>query len=180
MNDFWKILLTSTVISGMLSSLISYFVSAWLKDKDYKNEYFKIILHKRLEAYEFLENQIAVLKSIVRNENKNYNLVFSYGIDKFLNFQQNLHLAMSYSYWFNENTLRKMETLNDFFFVISQQVENDQELLEIGKNKNDELSQIRTSLEICVKKDYLELYKIEIFLKSKQMIGKRVIEVPKQ
>lgn len=65
MNETIKILLASSLIAGIVSTIVSYITSIRLKKIDFKNEYYKEILKKRLHAYEFIENQIAVLKSVV-------------------------------------------------------------------------------------------------------------------
>jgi len=97
--DKITLILTSSVIAAIVSAIISAIVSLKLKQIDYKNDYYKEIISKRLNAYQFLENQIAVLKSTVLDDSdrKPYHMIFSYGEKKLNKFQDNLFLAMSYS-----------------------------------------------------------------------------------
>ncbi|TYZ05751.1 hypothetical protein FY528_21010 [Hymenobacter lutimineralis] len=118
MNNI-TIILTSSVISAIISALISAYVSLRAKDIDYKHNYYKEIINKRLAAYQFLETQISVLKSTVLDDDqKAFHLIFAYGREKFMEFQQNLTLAMAYSIWIEEETVEAMQELNDVFFSI--------------------------------------------------------------
>src|SRR4051812_3206552 len=116
-SDLVKVILTSTLIATVLSAIISTIVSLKLKSLDYQNEYFKKILDKRLDAYKFLETQIALLKSAVLDEDgKPYHQIFAYGEDEFHKFQSNLLAAIAYSMWINDDTADEMENLNELFF----------------------------------------------------------------
>jgi len=111
--------LTSIVIATVLSTIVSTVVSIKLKSLDYRNEYYKKILDKRLEAYKFLEKQIAILKNIVLDEDgQPYHVIFSYGESELHKFQLNLHVAIAYCIWIHEDTVNEMENLNELFFKI--------------------------------------------------------------
>lgn len=175
-----KVILTSSLIAGILSVIVSAIVSIKLKNLDYKNEYFKKILEKRLDAYKFLETQIAVLKSTVLDEDaKAYHMIFAYGEDKFYEFQQNLIAAMVYSMWINDNTVDHMEKLNELFFKILRKVEGDdvKQLVRIGKVHYHEISDLRKSLEDSVRKDLLNLHNLKKFKKSESSKRLRKIEM---
>jgi phosphate/sulfate permease len=170
MSETIKIILTSSVIATILSVLVSAIVSLLLKNLDYKNEYYKKILEKRLEAYKFLETQIAVLKSsVLDDDGKPYYLIFEYGHEKFDEFQQNLFVAHAYSIWIDNETVNKMDELNRLFLKITRKLKDisDQELIQIGKDNYHEIAKIRTELESCVRNDLLELYDLKAFRKSK-------------
>ena len=58
----------SHILIALLSAGLA-FLSAWrIKKIDYRNEYYKNIINKRLNAYQFVENQIAVLKTAVLDD----------------------------------------------------------------------------------------------------------------
>ncbi len=178
--ELFKVILTSSLIASILSVIVSAIVSIKLKNLDYKNEYYKKILEKRLEAYKFLETQIAVLKSTVLDEDaKAYHLIFAYGEAKFHEFQQNLFAAMACSMWINDNTVDRMEKLNELFFKISRKVEgNDaKRVVRIGKDHYHEISDLRKSLEDSVRKDLLNLHNLKKFMKSASSKRLRKIEM---
>ena len=63
-------IVTSAIFSGFVSALISYLVSIRLKRLDFQNDYFKEILKKRLDAYDYIERQIAVLRGVVLDDDR--------------------------------------------------------------------------------------------------------------
>ncbi len=178
MNEI-TLILTSSVIAAILSAFVSALVSIKLKQMDYKNEYYKIIINKRLESYQFLENQIALLKGVaLGNDKKPYHMIFSYGIDDFGKFQQNLMMAMSYSIWIEDSTIKVMEELNDVFFSIGEKIENftQDQIIEIGKDYYDVIAELRATLDNCVRKDLFNLHKIKKHsLKEKNIYAKRTV-----
>jgi hypothetical protein len=75
-------ILTSTVAAAIVSSIISGFYSKHVKQQDYVNEYYKLIIKRRIEAYEQLERLIVSLKmSILSEDKKPYHFLFSQGND---------------------------------------------------------------------------------------------------
>lgn len=181
-SELIKIIFTSTVVSAVLSTLVSTVVSIKLKGLDYRNEYYKKILDKRLDAYKFLETQIAVLKSTVLDEDGYpYHQIFSYGEDGFDKFQSNLHVAIAYSIWINGDTVTEMENLNETFFKISRKIDDtsDEEIVNLGKKHYHEISTIRKKLEILVRRDLHNLHNLKKFMKEKRHDGMRTIDLDK-
>lgn len=170
MPDLVATILASTVLASTISNIITVWNSQKLKDQDYKNEYFKIVLQKRLETYEFIERQISVLKSIEADtiNNEIYYSIFAYGKEKFDEFQQNLLIALSQSQWISKKTIKEMEKLNQLFFTIETKSQDNEQLKQEGIINHKTICYIRNSLEKQVNKDYLELHKIDKFLKSKK------------
>jgi len=179
-SELINVILTSSLIASVLSAIISLTVSIKLKNLDFKNEYYKIILGKRLEAYKYLEAQIAVLKSSVLDEDgKSYYTIFAYGEEKFYEFQQNLFAAQAYNMWINDKTAKEMDKLNDLFYTISRKIESKEEaeLIRIGKEHYHEIVKHRRALELSVREDLLNLYNLRKFRKSKILNGRRIIRL---
>ncbi len=177
-SQILKVILTSSLIAGILSAIVSAIVSIILKKIDYRNEYYKILVHKRLNAYEFLERQIAVLKISVldSSDGKAYYMIFDETSDEFHNYQKNLVAAMAYSIWINTKTVTIMEDLNGLFYQIGNLI-NEDNIIEIGKKYYDEIFILRKKLEISVRKDLLNLYKLEKLNKSIKKDRTRQIEI---
>jgi len=178
-SELIKVILTSSLIAGILSAIVSAIVSIKLKNLDYKNEYYKKILEKRLEAYKFLETQISVLKtSAIDEDGKAYHIIFSYGYDQFREFQQNLFAAMAYSLWINKGTIDQMEKLNEIFFKISRKTSGNPEILiQLGKDNYRPIAKQRQLLEDAVRNDLLNLHNIKKFKKKSASRGTRIIEL---
>ena len=91
--EIFKLILTSSVIAGLVSAIVSYFTTLRLKKFDFKSEYYKEILKKRLNAYQYIENQIAVLKAVVLGgDKKPFHMMFSEGENEFLKYQKTYSL----------------------------------------------------------------------------------------
>ncbi|WP_339700911.1 hypothetical protein [uncultured Marixanthomonas sp.] len=178
MSETIKILLASGVIAGIVSAIISYLTSIRLKKMDFRNEYYKEILKKRLNAYEFIENQIAVMKSVVLDDDgKPFHLIFGQGESKFYEFQQNLMLAISYGLWIDNETHETLDEINNLFFNLNNHVnkKNDSVIEEIGKKYYNRVSELRMKLEKNAKKGLYDLHDIKKVFKSKKRNKKRII-----
>jgi hypothetical protein len=180
-TDIFKVILTSSLIATILSAIVSAFVSIKLKHLDYKNEYYKKILEKRLEAYQYLENQIAVLKNTVLDDEdgKPYHIIFSYSKDDFSKLQHNLFLAMSYSTWINRDTTSHIEKLNELFYHLSLKLNRNADLITLGKTHYKEIAAHRKNLEACLRKDLMNLHDLKSFSKEKTSGETRVIHIEK-
>lgn len=168
LEEIIKIVLASTVFSGIISALISYFVTIRLKNMDYKNEYFKKILDKRLNAYQYLETQIAVMKTTIMDEDGNaYHYIFNNGKNGVIEFHKNLILAMSYSLWINDKTVKIMEDLNQHFYLISE-IDDMEEIIKRAKRDYHKIAILRKELESAVKYDLFNLHNLNNFIKEKK------------
>jgi len=178
LSETIKILLASGVIAGIVSAIISYLTSIRLKKMDFKNEYYKEILKKRLHAYEFIENQIAIMKSVVLDDDgKPYHMIFGQGESKFYEFQKNLMLAISYGLWIDNKTSETLDEINNLFFNLNNHInkKSDSEIEEIGKEYYNRVSGLRIQLERDVKNGLYDLHDIKKIFKYKKRNKKRVI-----
>lgn len=176
--DVINVVLASSVIAGFISVLVSYFTTLWIKKYDFKADYYREILKKRLDAYQFIENQIAVLKTVVLgDDNKPYHIIFSNGEDDFLKYQQNLIAAISSTLWIDDKTSLILEELNSLFFNLNNHInlKNDEEIQEIGKEYYKRISDLRFRLEMSVKVGLCNLHDIKSIFKTKKENTKRII-----
>lgn len=114
MNQYITIILASSVIATVLSTIINYFISVRLKRLDYKNEYYKTIIQKRLEVYQYIEEQITYLRAVMidENDNKIYHALFNEGFEKAIDLQNNLIMAIAYSLWIDKDTSDYLQEMN--------------------------------------------------------------------
>ncbi|MBS2101138.1 hypothetical protein [Carboxylicivirga linearis] len=173
-----KIALSSSVIAGIVSAIVSYFITLKLKKYDFKTEYFKEILKKRLTAYQYIENQIGILKGVVIDDDrKSYHLIFDNGETKFLEYQQNLFIAISYSLWIDDETVKDLEKLNSLFFNLNNHVhdKNNDEIVMIGKEYYQRISDLRFKLENSVKRGLYNLHDVKKAFRTKKKNEKRFV-----
>ncbi|WP_166964332.1 hypothetical protein [Yeosuana marina] len=179
MSDTIQILLASSLLAGIVSAVISYWTSIGLKKLEFRNEYYKEILKKRLHAYEFIENQIAVMKAVaLGDDNKPYHSLLGNGEKEFYKFQENLMLAISYSLWIDKKTNKTLEEINSLFFNIGNHIhkKSDFEIEQIGKKYYDRISELRMQLEADLRNGLYDLHDVKKIFKQKNLKKKRVIK----
>ncbi|RYE89387.1 MAG: hypothetical protein EOO37_05135 [Cytophagaceae bacterium] len=109
-----------------------------------------------------------------------YYMIFAYGYDDFIKFQQNLIAAMAYSIWIEEETVDIMHQLNDVFYSVNIKINNstsNQELEKIGKEFYNIIAAKRKSLEHNVRKDLADLHNLKKFFKSKTSGERRTVKI---
>jgi hypothetical protein len=160
----WQEILTSSLIATILSSAISAYISYYIKKVEFRNEYYKIVIQKRIEAYELLESQIARLKqSTLDTDSKAYHTVFAYDSKYFLESITPAIKATSYSIWINPDTLDTFYKLKDVLIEISFNIQPEMPsgLILEGKRNYKKIALIRDELEFKVRRDILTLYKLD-------------------
>lgn len=76
--DILTVVLSSSVVSAIVSALVGGWFSLRTKQNEYANAYYKMILERRLAAYEEVERLIAAIKvAVIDDDQKPYHLLFS-------------------------------------------------------------------------------------------------------
>lgn len=175
--DNLNLILTSSLIAGIVSAIVSYFISVRLKNLDFRNEYYKEILKKRLTAYQYIESQIMVLKSVIldKKDNLPYHLIFSYSDREFFDYQKNLIMAINYSLWIDNKTTNILEKLNELFYSLNIKTKGSTEIemQNIGKQYYQKISDLRFELENSTKEGLYDLHDIKKAFKTKKKNTKR-------
>jgi hypothetical protein len=153
------------LLGGVIGSLLTGWFLLRSKEKEYKNDFFKIVINKRVDGYEHLEAFIQAFKTMVLDtDNRPYHFPFS---------SHELHTeslillgnAIDRGLWLSNNALEKVRELNRFQF---QTPNEDSERIEFGKEHYEEIANIRATLETIVATDMLQLHKVEPFLSTKK------------
>ena len=175
--DIWVIISSSAVIAALVSSIASFWINRWSQRKSYDNEYYKIIINKRIEVYQFIERQIAVTKTtVLDNDGKPYYLFFKNNHDKYYEFQQNLFIASCNSMWLSASILDALGKMNQLFFTINQEITDDKNHnIEIGKKYYSQIQKIRNEVEKSFLIDFANLHDINSFFKDKKKGYKKMI-----
>jgi hypothetical protein len=168
----FETLLTTIISSSVIATILSSLISLRLKKLDFKNEYFKIVIKKRLEAYEELEYIIAALKTsaLDANDQKAYHVCF-FSPDNFNNFSARLALVNAHNLWLNAEANEKLSQLNLIFnqlkFEFNISIES--ELILSGKKYYSKIAELRTQIENVTRRDILTLYDFK-------PINKKIVE----
>lgn len=130
-----------------------------MKRIDYADEYYKQILKRRIEVYELLEAEIGMLKqSCLADDGKAYHLVFAYGKDGFDDLQKGLMVVMAKSLWLSDDLQELVVSINREFLNASFIAQNDEELINFGKNKYQTIADLRHQLERKFSRDISTLH----------------------
>jgi hypothetical protein len=162
--------LSSSLLAAAFTSLATGLFSVYLKRTEYENDYYKEIVKRRLAAYEFIEAQIAMLKTsgFDNGDNRLYHIVFAMGMDEFSRYQQNLMLAISRSVWVSERTTNLLVELGRLLIAVGLDDESDEGIKEVGKQRYQDIATMRHRLEVSFRDDFLEIHKVKKFLQEKK------------
>jgi hypothetical protein len=142
--DTTSIILTSTVIATFLSSAINAVVGHYAKQRDFKNDYYKTIIQRRIQAYEQVEALVVKLKtSILDKDDKLYHFLFSDEegkLDTYLNSYADIH---PHQLWMSETLFEKLRELQDIMFAYKE----DTSIVEFGKQNYRRVADLRHALK---------------------------------
>ena len=167
------LVLSSSVFAAILTSLTNYF----LQQENYKRDYYKKILDKRLDAYNNVENIIGQLKIIVRLDNgKACPIICSNGRDYFGEFLIALATGGYKSFWLSDKVGGKLTEINVY---LMQEIDNeidengneDKQLEQLGVQHRDKIQGYRNELSELLYKDFSELHDVNKFIKSNRLPG---------
>lgn len=168
-------ILTSTGVAAVVSGSIQAFFSLRAKQREYVNEYYSVILKRRIAAYEVLEALIIAIKTAVLDtDNRPYHLLFSKDDD--WNSAYGLLLNVNtQALWLSDKAFKKGQELNYLIY----QPESDGGAIEFGKANYQKIAEIRVDLERIAAEDLLELHDIRSFLQRKRIVetGLRPIQL---
>jgi hypothetical protein len=159
------IILSSTVISGVVSALVSGWFNVRSKQSEYANAYYKLILERRLRAYEEVETLINSIKVAVMDDDRvPYHLLFS-NDENTDGVHAMLTGVMSRSLWLSDELFEITRELSVFVY---QGAAHDAGLIEFGKANYRDIAELRTRMERVLLRDMLTLHDAPAFLASKK------------
>lgn len=165
--------LTSAAIVGVISALVSSLISLIVKDKEYKNDYFKKVIEKRLKAVESLEDATASLRLhyLVKKQDDAQSRYHAFLIlpDSQEVFKNAVSAASRHIIWHSKSTRMAFGNLaRKVSLVLRQSKELDEaERIELAISEYDLIDNKMTELHLSIARDMLKLYKVEDFLNDK-------------
>lgn len=157
--------LSSSLLAGVIGALIGGWFTLRGKRNDYANDYYKLVLTRRIEAYEQVERLIATVKaSVLDKDGRPYHLLFSQDDEKQAVYNL-LFSVMSKSLWLSDELFALTRQFN---LLVYSHGSAPSGLIEFGKQKYKEVADLRTRIERVHTKDMLYLHEVPRFLKSKK------------
>ena len=170
-NSIIIAILSSSLLAAFIASIVNGLFSISLKKREYQYIFFQEVIKKRIEAYEFIESQIAVLTSSAVDENgKAYHLIFAFGEDEFYDLQKNMAFAKAKGVWIGGKTNALLTEMNYLFLKISNEYDLTHQLEDAGKQNYKQIAYLRTKLEASFIKDISTLHNVKEFLNKKANI----------
>lgn len=174
-NAFWN-----AVITAVISALVTNLCLWWHKKTDYKREYYKKIIDKRIIAYEKLSNGIAFvgLKATYSLGDKaNEMHVCFENLKKLKEANEKIVSLKSEMCWLSKDINFKLKKLNDIFANLLDEVIEDNnagnywtitDAIEEGFRLYDEVENLLKTIKILIANDIATLYDVESFFKEQK------------
>jgi hypothetical protein len=164
-NELWLAILSSSLISGIIGALIAGWFTLRSKRTEYANTYYKLVLERRLAAYEQIERLIIAIKiSVADDDQRLYHIIFSNEDDYAAEYKL-LFAVMENAMWLSDDIFDVTREVNLLLFTHDARAGN---LIEFGKNNYVAIGELRMELERLHARDLLTLHNVPKFLKSKR------------
>jgi hypothetical protein len=166
--DIVTLVFTSSVLSAGLTALVNWII----QKRNYRNEYYKKLLDKRLNAYEEVEALVSQLTSMVSvGKGQMCNLFCHMGQEYFREFLISVRIPMQKVFWLSDSVSGKLTELNIFLIneienKINERQEVDQQLIELGIKNVEKIRTMRKQLQAELYKDLRDLHDIKKFVKG--------------
>ena len=101
MENIWITIFSSAGVASVISAIASFVNNRLAHNREYKDDYYKMVIAKRMDAYSKVEVVILSLKKLVRDESDNclYNIIFNNSHEEFFTFQTHLYEIAANSEW---------------------------------------------------------------------------------
>lgn len=155
----------------ILSAIVAYFTSINTQKNSYRNEYYKTIIQKRLDAYNFIDTQLMVMRVTMydNDDGKYYHMFFDNEGTKYFEYQNNLTQATIRSIWISADMLDAIIALSRIFYEISDKITDDKDdNIKVGKAYYDRLRNAQIKVSKALVTDIADLYDVDSFIKRKK------------
>lgn len=145
------------------------FIAGWfsrqVKRDEYANDYYKIVLSRRLAAYEEVEQLLIMLKATVADlGGQPYHILFSKDDDAEAVYKL-LFAVMSNALWVTDDLYDLVRNLN---LMVYNSGVGKAGLIEFGKKNYKAIAELRSQIEGAHSRDMLVLHDVPRFLKGKR------------
>jgi hypothetical protein len=164
------VILSSSVLSAFLTGLITFIVH----NRSYRNDYYKELIKKRLQAYESVESLYGILDVVARDEDERKYHFFLTNQESINNFFISLTSALKQNSWISQDTTDLLVLLMSLINQIFKQIEttplDSDDYIEFAKTHYEMIASLRNDLRTSMLKDFSNLHKInfnDLLLKKK-------------
>lgn len=152
-----------SLASAVIGSLITGLYAVRSKRVEYLHDFNRLILQRRIGAYEKLEKLIVALKSsVLDSDRKPYHLLFSNDEDWLSAYKLTGDIAND-ALWLSDEAFDTSQKLNYLMF----QDRREGGAISFGKRHYEEIARLREDMERVLATDMLSLPKVDAFLQRK-------------
>ncbi|MDB5136722.1 MAG: hypothetical protein JWP37_3325 [Mucilaginibacter sp.] len=169
-NDLTTIItaiITSSVLAAALTKASDYFFNRI----DYKRDYYKKIIDKRLEAYDILNKSLYVSNgNILNSDSTKYNIIYSSAKDFYL-FGGSVQDAANLRIWYSMETANNLMEFINYFSLSSVNAKvsiytSDEVFHQFGIESFNRFDELKNKLEASIMKDFASLENVPKYLES--------------
>jgi len=159
-------ILSSSAIGGIIGALIAGRFQLSVKDREYANEYYRLVLAKRIAAYEAIQRLITGLKTaVVDTDTHPYHLLLS-SEDHLSEAHRLLYEISSQALWLSNDLFVQTRDIGRLLFGAS---DHEGGVVVFAKKHYEKLATFREEIERLHIRDMLSLHKVPQFLKDKKV-----------
>ena len=161
------VMLSLLIASGIIAALVSSITSVLIRNLQFKDDYYKTVIAKRLDAYNHVEQVIIKLKRLILTEDKahTYHAVFD-KYEYFLDFISSIAKSIDNGLWLSDEIIEKLLELNSITILFNSDTAPFSHKIAI--ENQDKITNIRLGLEMIIAKDMGSLHKVNEFLQRKR------------
>ncbi|MEM9672125.1 MAG: hypothetical protein ACFB15_32165 [Cyclobacteriaceae bacterium] len=167
-------IILAVLSSSLLAAGLTGFINWRLQKQNYKREYYKKLLDKRIKAYEAVEGIVEQLYGQVQIEDGRLcPKICASGQEYFWRFVFDLYSSINNSTWLSSGTGRLLTEFNAFLLQsidhrIDENADYDSQLLRIGAEQLEQVRDFREKLKLLLYQDFRTLHRIDSFVKNKE------------
>lgn len=157
------------LVSVVLSAAVSYYVAIFLKDREYKKEYYKKVIEKRMAAYQLVENVILELQYHKIANGLRFHCIYA-DHDSYVAFVNTLQPAVKSSMWLSVEVESRVSALNRFIYDVAMKYPKEVpgNLRKGGAESYDDIHRMQNLLKDFMRRDMYHLHDAERFFKSRR------------
>ena len=159
---------SSSVIGVAIGAFIAGRFNLSVKDREYENEYYKLVLTKRIAAYESIQQLVTGLKTAVLDEERQpYHLLLSHEVGP-IEAHKLLFEISSQALWLSDDLFLQTRDLGRLLFGATN---HEGGAVAFAKKHYQKLATFREEIERLHLRDILSLHKVKQFLQTKRVEG---------
>lgn len=169
MTNIWIAILSSAGVASVVSAIMGYIFNVLIQKRKYKDDYYKMVISKRMDAYAKVEEIYKLLKTYASEDSgkTSWCIIFN-DKDFFKIFYKKLYSTMGSSMWLSEEINNDIRYLNNMLLLVDKSLKKENtNIRELGKEKHAIFAEIHCLIGKHYKNDMLNLYNVEGFLKNK-------------